>query len=90
MVRLTVAEGYRFDLTFQEARTLSRALRAVKNKQSSVDEIYLSPVASDGDFHARVKEDGLLIEALSPPLSLSWNDVGVLAEALLALAPEPH
>lgn len=88
MLRLAVSEGYSFDLTFQEARTLSRALRAVKDKQSSVDEIYLSPIASDGDFHAKVQQGGLLIEALSPPLTLSWSDVGVLAEALAALAPE--
>ncbi len=60
----------------------------MKDKQSSVDEIYLSPIASDGDFHAMVKEDGLLIEALSPPLALSWADVGALAEALARLAPE--
>ena len=88
MVRLTVADGYRFNLTFQEALTLARALAAVKDKRSSVDEVYLSPIGSDGDFHAKVRADGLVIDALSPPLVLDWSKVGAIADALAAAVPE--
>jgi hypothetical protein len=88
MVRLTVADGYGFSLTFQEARTLARALAAVKDKRSSVDEVYLSPIGSDGDFHAKVRSDGLVIDAMSPPLMLGWSEVGAIAAALAAAAPE--
>jgi len=88
MVRLTVVDGYGFNLTFQEARTLARALAAVKDKRSSVDEVYLSPIGSDGDFHAKVRPDGLVIEAMNPPLALDWSEVGAIADALGAAAPE--
>ena len=88
MVRLTVADGYRFNLTFQEAQTLARALAAVKDKRSSVDEVYLSPIGSDGDFHAKVRADGLVIDAMTPPLVLDWSTVGAIADALAATVPE--
>jgi hypothetical protein len=88
MVRLTVADGYGFNLTFQEAQTLARALTAVKDKRSSVDEVYLSPIGSNGDFHAKVREDGLVIEAINPPLVLGWSEVGAIAAALATMAPE--
>ncbi len=84
MVRLTVIEGYSFDLTFQEAQILSRALAAVKNKTSPVDEVYMSPIASDGDFSAKVLADGLVLEARTPPVRLDWPQVGAMAEALAA------
>jgi hypothetical protein len=88
MVRLTVTDGYAFNLTFQEARTLARALAAVKDKTSAVDDVYLSPIGSDGDFHAKVRPEGLLIDAMNPPLELDWSKVGAIAEALAAAAPE--
>jgi hypothetical protein len=88
MVRLTVTDGYRFNLTFQEARTLSRALAAVKDKLSSVDEVYLSPIGNDGDFHAKVRPDGLIIDAMNPPLVLDWSKVGAIADALAAAIPD--
>ena len=88
MVRLTVADGYGFNLTFQEARTLARALAAVKDGRSSADEVYLSPIGSDGDFHAKVRPDGIVIEARDPPLVLGWSEVGAIAGALVAVAPE--
>jgi hypothetical protein len=88
MVRLMVADGFCVNLTFQEARTLARALAAVKDKRSSVDEVYLSPIGSDGDFHAKVSPDGLVIDATNPPLVLDWSEVGVIADALAATAPE--
>jgi len=40
MIRLTIIEGYSFDLTYQEAQILSRALAAVKAKTSSVEDVY--------------------------------------------------
>ncbi len=88
MVRLTIADGYRFNLTFQEARTLARALAAVKDGRSAVEEVYLSPMGSDGEFHVKVRPDGLIVEALNPPLMLDWSDVGAIADALAAAAPE--
>jgi hypothetical protein len=88
MVRLTVADGYRFNLTFQEARTLARALAAVKDGRSSADEVYLSPMGSDGKFHAKVHPDELVIAAMNPPLVLAWSEVGAIADALAAAVPE--
>ena len=88
MVRLTVVEGYSFNLTFQEARTMARALAAVKDGRSSVDEVYLSPIGSDGDFYAKVCPDGLVIEARNPPLVLDWSEVGAIAGALAAAVPD--
>jgi hypothetical protein len=84
MIRLTIVEGYRFDLTYQEAQILSRALAAVKNKTSSVADVYMSPIASDGDFFAKVLPDGILFEAPTPPINLTWLQVGEMAEALAA------
>jgi hypothetical protein len=84
MIRLTVVAGYVFDLTFQEAQILSRALAAVKEKKSSVDEVYMSPIASDGDFAAKVLTDGVVFEAKTPPVRLSWTEVGQMAQALAA------
>jgi hypothetical protein len=82
MIRLTIIEGYTFDLTLQEAQILSRALAAVKDKKSPVDEVYMSPIASDGDFAGKVLPDGLLFEAKTPPIKLSWLEIGHIAEAL--------
>jgi hypothetical protein len=84
MIRLTVVEGYAFDLTFQEAQILSRALAAVREKKSNVDEVYMSPIASDGDFSAKVVADGLVFEGKTPPIKLFWTDVGQMAQALAA------
>jgi hypothetical protein len=88
MLRLTVAEGLSFDLTLEEARTLARALAAVRNGNSNVDEIYMSPIASDGDFSAKVTPDGLLLDARKPPLRLAWPEVSEIAGALAELAGE--
>jgi hypothetical protein len=86
MLRLTVAEGLCFDLTFEEARTLSRAMRAVAEGKSTVDEIYMSPIASDRDFSAKVVADGLVLDAIIPPLRLAWPEVGAIAAALATQA----
>lgn len=86
MLRLTVAEGLAFDLTFEEARTLSRAMTAVAEGKSTVDEIYMSPIASDRDFSAKVGAEGLVLEAFDPPLRIAWPEVAALAAALSAQA----
>jgi hypothetical protein len=86
MLRLAVADGLSFDLTHEEARTLSRAMKAVADGKSKVDEIYMSPIASDRDFSAKVTPEGLLLEAASPPLRLAWEDVSALAADLAAQA----
>jgi len=86
MLRLVVAEGFAVDLTFEEARTLSRAMTAVAEGKSKVDEIYMSPIASDRDFFAKVTAEGLVLEAVTPPLRLAWPEVGAIAAALAAQA----
>jgi hypothetical protein len=89
MIRLTLGEGPSFDLTPLEARTLSRALAAVRAGKSKVDEVYMSPIASDHDFFAKVASDGLVLEAFSPAIKLGWEAVGGIAGLLADLAPEP-
>jgi hypothetical protein len=84
MLRLTLAEGLSFDLTFEEARTLSRAMKAVAEGKSAVDEIYMSPIASDHDFSGKVTEGGLVLEAAGPAIHLAWPEVATLAAALAA------
>jgi hypothetical protein len=84
MIRLTIVEGYSFDLTYQEAQILSRALAAVNAKTSSVEDVYMSPIASDGDFFAKVLPDGIAFEAKTPPVTLTWPEVGEMAQALAA------
>lgn len=86
MLRLTLADSLSFDLTFEEARTISRAMEAVAEGRSTVDEIYMSPIASDRDFSAKVTAEGLLLEVVTPPFRLSWPEVGSLAAALAAQA----
>jgi len=88
IIRLTVADGYDFVLTFQEAQILSKALRAVKDKKSPVDEVYMSPIANDYDFVAKVLDDGVIFEAKVPPLKLDWSEVGRMSEDLAKAAPE--
>ncbi len=86
MLRLTVADARSFDLTHEEARTVARALAAVRDGKSKVDEIYMSPIASDRDFSAKVTPDGLLLEGAEPALRLGWTEVGAIAASLAELA----
>lgn len=84
MIRLDVA-GLGFDLTAQEAAILSRALAAVREGKSQVDEVYMSPIASNGDFSGKVGGDCISVAA-EPPIALAWEEVGKLAAALAGLA----
>jgi hypothetical protein len=59
-------------------------MKAVAEGKSTVDEIYMSPIASDRDFSAKVSAEGLVLEAVTPPLRLAWPEVGALAAALAA------
>ncbi|WP_026605807.1 hypothetical protein [Methylocapsa acidiphila] len=86
MLRLALSDGRSFDFTLQEARTLSRALAAVRNGKSKVDEVYMSPIASDLDFSAKVTPDGLLLEGAEQPLKLEWPEVGTISASLAELA----
>jgi hypothetical protein len=82
MLRLTLAEGPSFAFTHEEARTLARAMKAVAEGKSKVDEIYMSPIASDRDFSAKVTSEGLVLEALDPALHLGWPEVATISAAL--------
>lgn len=82
MLRMTLATGLSFDLTFEEARTLSRALAAVSRDRRITDEIYLSPLASDDDISAKANDHGVQIAAAGGVCELSWPEVVSLAERL--------
>lgn len=88
MIRLEFPGKLSFDLTAQEAGILSRALAAVREGKSPVDEVYMSPIASNGDFSGKVGSDGVLVAA-NAPIALPWDEVGKLAAALAALAGPP-
>lgn len=78
LLRLEAGE-LRLDLTPAEAATLARALSAVLEGRSRETEIYLSPVASDGAFSARVGQDGVTLAGAG---ALGWPAVERLARAL--------
>ncbi|SFK60811.1 hypothetical protein [Methylocapsa palsarum] len=82
MLRMNLAPGLSFDLTLEEARTLSRALAAVSRDRGAADELYLSPLASDHDLSARPTDAGVQITAASGVCNLSWPAVASLAERL--------
>lgn len=66
-------------LTPAEALTLSRALSAVAGGKSAGMEIFLSPIASDGEFSASVTGEGV---AVAGGLLLSWPEARLLSERL--------
>lgn len=85
MIRLEFAGQLGFDLTAQEAGILARALAAVREGNSPVDEVYMSPIASNGDFSGKVGADGISV-ATADPIAIGWDEVGKMAAALAALA----
>lgn len=87
MIRLAFAEGPSFDLTAQEAGLLSRALAGVREGKSKVEEVYMSPIASNGDFSGKVGPDGISVAA-EAPIALGWDAVGQMSSALAAVAAE--
>ena len=86
LVRLTIADDTDLAFTAEEAATVSRALRAVRDGRSAEREIFLSPIASDRDFQAVVGTDGIEVAAGRHTLALAWEDVERLAAALAEAA----
>lgn len=73
--------------TRQEASILARALAAVAQGESVERTIYMSPIAADHDFEARVAPDGVAIAAAGVgDLRLDWSTTRALAEALASFA----
>lgn len=69
--------------TLGEASIVARAIDAVASEASPERQIYMSPIASDQDFDARVQPDGLeVITSTGPALRLSWREAAELAQAL--------
>jgi hypothetical protein len=64
----------------QEATIVSRALKAVAGGISAERQVYMSPIASDHDFEARVAETGVVVilDACAD-VQLDWNDVDALS-----------
>lgn len=83
MIRLEAVAAQPLSLTAGEARTIALAMRAVHAGRSAETEIFLSPIASDEAFVARVEADGLRCVDL-----LDWPQVEALAARLLDLAQE--
>jgi hypothetical protein len=69
--------------TRQEAAIVSRALQAVALGTSAERQVYMSPIASDHDFEARVAETGIVVISDGcVDVQLDWNDVGALSRQL--------
>ncbi|MGC1861891.1 MAG: hypothetical protein WA733_12405 [Methylocystis sp.] len=69
--------------TRQEAAVVSRALIAVARGTSAERQVYMSPIASDHDFEARVTEAGVVVISDGcVGLQLDWNDVDALSRRL--------
>jgi hypothetical protein len=69
--------------TFAEAAIVARALEAVAQGASAETQIYMSPIASDQDFDARVEQEGVVIVAKGcEEARLGWDESIALAEAL--------
>lgn len=86
MVRMVIEDGPDITLTPLEALTLSKALAALSEGRSSAKDIYMSPIASDGDLSIEVRADGLQVE--NGPL-LPWSEAPRLSRELAGAAGEP-
>lgn len=86
MVRLIIDGGPDVTMTPLEALTLSKALAALSEGRSSAKDIYMSPIASDGDLSIQVLADGLQVE--NGPL-LPWAEAPRLSRELAGAAGEP-
>ena len=66
--------------TRREATIVSRALKAVAQGTSAELQVYMSPIASDHDFEARVAETGAVMMLDScVDVGLDWSDVDALS-----------
>lgn len=74
-------------LTPNEAGILARALAAVANGASAEKQIFMSPIASDHEFEALARDDGLAVRAPGcADIVLDWTQTRALAEALAQLS----
>lgn len=76
------ATNFILKLTLTEASSLSFALVAVRDGVSEEQEIYMSPIASDGAFVGLVQESGMSISTPTGALELDWEHIGELAGAI--------
>lgn len=79
MIRLEIPPHSALRLLPAEAATIARALNAVREGRSAEHQIYLSPMADDGEFLADVEEGGLRLGGSL----LDWNSVEDLATRLM-------
>jgi hypothetical protein len=83
LATLTLAGQPQRRFTLQEASIVAKAIEAVALGASLERQIYMSPIASDYDFDARVSTEGLTIACDDfPELFLTWADGAELARAL--------
>jgi len=69
--------------TREEAAIVARALNAVAAGASSERQIYMSPIASDHDFEARVGADGIFVaDGNGGEAPLDWAQTRLLAGVL--------
>ncbi|MBI5013150.1 MAG: hypothetical protein HZC06_10730, partial [Methylocystis sp.] len=73
--------------TKEEAAILSRALDSVATGERGEQQIYMSPIASDHDFDARVEPSGVVLSSEGHgDVKLDWNEARALAEQLRSFA----
>jgi hypothetical protein len=73
--------------TKEEAAILSRALDAVVTGDRREQQIYMSPIASDHDFDARVEQSGVVLSSEGHgDVKLDWSEARALAEELRSFA----
>lgn len=74
-------------LTRNEAAILSRALNAVAEGTSDERQIFMSPIASDHDFEALARDEGVAVRAEGfADILLDWTQTRALARALSEFA----
>ncbi|PPC88700.1 MAG: hypothetical protein CTY36_16810 [Methylocystis sp.] len=74
--------------TKEEAAILSRALDSVaKGDRGEQQQIYMSPIASDHDFDARVEPSGIIVSSEGQAdVELDWSETRAMAEQLRSFA----
>lgn len=76
--------------TAQRAAIVARALAAVVAAQSTVRQIYLSPIANDREFYANVESCGVVITLDGcADMALAWSETVELARELAAFGEAP-
>jgi hypothetical protein len=79
LIRLEGAAAQPVLLTEAEAQTIALALLAVRDGRSAETEIFLSPIASDAAFEAKVMPDGIHLNGRH----LCWAEAEGLAAELM-------